>query len=83
MCVEHIADSLSLCKRILTSEETCINLLSSVIVFLLQAIRAINGTEQEVSAEEFTDMVFDKIDLNGDGIYLSIYNKLKKKYDQR
>lgn len=35
---------------------------------LLQAIRAINGNEnQEVDAEEFTNRVFDKIDVNGDG----------------
>lgn len=35
---------------------------------LLQAIRAINGNEnQEVDAEEFTNRVFNKIDVNGDG----------------
>ncbi len=43
-----------------------INSLSSV-VFLLQAIEAINGVEQEFTAEELTDMVFSKIDVNGDG----------------
>ena len=35
---------------------------------LPQAIRAINGTEnQETSAEDFTNGVFDRIDINGDG----------------
>ncbi|XP_049892386.1 guanylyl cyclase-activating protein 1 isoform X1 [Epinephelus moara] len=33
-----------------------------------QAIRAINGSEnQEGSAEDFTNRVFDRIDINGDG----------------
>ncbi|XP_072418878.1 guanylyl cyclase-activating protein 1 isoform X1 [Chiloscyllium punctatum] len=32
-----------------------------------QAIRAINGCEQDMSAEEFTNRVFDNIDINGDG----------------
>uniref|UniRef100_H3ADB7 Guanylate cyclase activator 1A n=1 Tax=Latimeria chalumnae TaxID=7897 RepID=H3ADB7_LATCH len=32
-----------------------------------RAIRAINGCNQEVSVEEFTNRVFDKIDVNGDG----------------
>uniref|UniRef100_A0A671R0B8 Guanylyl cyclase-activating protein 1 n=1 Tax=Sinocyclocheilus anshuiensis TaxID=1608454 RepID=A0A671R0B8_9TELE len=44
------------------------SLLSFVVdVFWLQAIEAINGVEQEFSAEELTDMVFNKIDVNGDG----------------
>jgi len=35
---------------------------------LPQAIRAINGNEnQETTAEEFTNRVFDRIDVNGDG----------------
>ncbi|XP_048875683.1 guanylyl cyclase-activating protein 1 isoform X1 [Brienomyrus brachyistius] len=35
---------------------------------IVKAIRAINGNEtQEVSVEEFTNRVFDKIDVNGDG----------------
>ncbi|XP_067271296.1 guanylyl cyclase-activating protein 1-like [Pseudorasbora parva] len=38
------------------------------LLLIFKAIRAINGTEQQTSAEEFTDMVFDKIDLNGDGV---------------
>uniref|UniRef100_A0A8C1MIB3 Guanylyl cyclase-activating protein 1 n=1 Tax=Cyprinus carpio TaxID=7962 RepID=A0A8C1MIB3_CYPCA len=42
------------------------------LLFIFKSIRAISGAEQEISAEEFTDMVFDKIDLNGDG-NLSIY----------
>lgn len=33
-----------------------------------QAIRAINGNENhETTAEEFTNSVFDRIDINGDG----------------
>uniref|UniRef100_A0A8C9FC49 EF-hand domain-containing protein n=1 Tax=Pavo cristatus TaxID=9049 RepID=A0A8C9FC49_PAVCR len=31
------------------------------------AIRAINGGDHETSAEEFTNRVFNKIDVNGDG----------------
>ncbi|XP_056304090.1 guanylyl cyclase-activating protein 1 [Danio aesculapii] len=38
------------------------------LLLIVKAIRAISGVEQEVSAEEFTNMVFDKIDLNGDGV---------------
>ncbi|XP_019466544.1 uncharacterized protein LOC109364357, partial [Meleagris gallopavo] len=34
---------------------------------LFQAIRAINGGDHETSAEEFTNRVFNKIDVNGDG----------------
>ncbi|KAM3935437.1 guanylyl cyclase-activating protein 1 [Leptodactylus fuscus] len=34
---------------------------------IIKAIRAINRCNDEMSAEEFTDMVFDKIDINGDG----------------
>ncbi|XP_051979470.1 guanylyl cyclase-activating protein 1-like [Xyrauchen texanus] len=37
------------------------------LLLIFKAIRAINGIEQEMSAEDFTNMVFDKIDLNGDG----------------
>lgn len=33
----------------------------------VQSIRAINGIAYEMSAEDFTNMVFDKIDINGDG----------------
>lgn len=36
-------------------------------VLLFQAIRAINGGDHETSAEEFTNRVFNKIDVNGDG----------------
>lgn len=32
-----------------------------------QSIRAINGVPHEMSAEDFANMVFDKIDINGDG----------------
>ncbi|XP_002666176.1 guanylyl cyclase-activating protein 1 [Danio rerio] len=38
------------------------------LLLIVKAIRAINGVEQEVSAEEFTNMVFEKIDLNADGV---------------
>ncbi|XP_030632322.1 guanylyl cyclase-activating protein 1 [Chanos chanos] len=35
---------------------------------IIKAIRAINGSDnQELTAEEFTNRVFDKIDINGDG----------------
>uniref|UniRef100_A0AAQ4S421 Guanylate cyclase activator 1Aa n=1 Tax=Gasterosteus aculeatus aculeatus TaxID=481459 RepID=A0AAQ4S421_GASAC len=35
---------------------------------IIKAIRAINGNEsQETSAEDFTNRVFDRIDINGDG----------------
>lgn len=38
------------------------------LLLLLQAIRAINGNEnQDATAEEFTNRVFDRIDINGDG----------------
>ncbi|XP_051978144.1 guanylyl cyclase-activating protein 1-like [Xyrauchen texanus] len=37
------------------------------LLLIFKAIRAINGIQQEMSAEDFTNMVFDKIDLNGDG----------------
>lgn len=33
----------------------------------VQSIRAINGMSYDVSAEDFANMVFDKIDTNGDG----------------
>uniref|UniRef100_A0A8C7VJ88 Guanylate cyclase activator 1Aa n=9 Tax=Salmonidae TaxID=8015 RepID=A0A8C7VJ88_ONCMY len=40
----------------------------SELLNIIKAIRAINGNEnQEVDAEEFTNRVFDKIDVNGDG----------------
>lgn len=36
--------------------------------YFLQAIRAINGTDsQDTTAEDFTNRVFDRIDINGDG----------------
>ncbi|NXG63288.1 GUC1A protein, partial [Hemiprocne comata] len=34
---------------------------------IIKAIRAINRCQETVTAEEFTNMVFDKIDINGDG----------------
>ncbi|XP_029429296.1 guanylyl cyclase-activating protein 1 [Rhinatrema bivittatum] len=34
---------------------------------IIKAIRTINRNNYEMTAEEFTDMVFDKIDINGDG----------------
>ncbi|KAJ8373894.1 hypothetical protein SKAU_G00044740 [Synaphobranchus kaupii] len=38
------------------------------LLSIIKAIRAINGTEsQDVSAEDFTNRVFDRIDINGDG----------------
>ncbi|KAJ8412031.1 hypothetical protein AAFF_G00142980 [Aldrovandia affinis] len=37
------------------------------LLVIIKSIRAINGAKHEISAEEFTNMVFDKIDINGDG----------------
>ncbi|XP_035518163.1 guanylyl cyclase-activating protein 1 [Morone saxatilis] len=34
---------------------------------IIRSIRAINGNDCEMSAENFANMVFDKIDINGDG----------------
>ncbi|CAJ0922976.1 unnamed protein product [Ranitomeya imitator] len=34
---------------------------------IFPAVRAINGCDQDSTAEEFTNRVFDKIDVNGDG----------------
>ncbi|XP_018415264.1 PREDICTED: guanylyl cyclase-activating protein 1 [Nanorana parkeri] len=34
---------------------------------IIKAIRAINRCNDSMTAKEFTDMVFDKIDINGDG----------------
>nr|XP_023681677.1 guanylyl cyclase-activating protein 1 isoform X1 [Paramormyrops kingsleyae] len=45
---------------------------------IIKAIRAINGNEtQEVSVEEFTNRVFEKIDVNGDGGFASCFSELK------
>lgn len=41
------------------------------VLLSLQAIRAINRCNETMTAEEFTNMVFDKIDINGDGENLS------------
>ncbi|XP_046892985.1 guanylyl cyclase-activating protein 1 [Hypomesus transpacificus] len=38
------------------------------LLIIIKSVRAINGhQEQELSAEDFTNMVFDRIDINGDG----------------
>ncbi|XP_029907487.1 guanylyl cyclase-activating protein 1 [Myripristis murdjan] len=37
------------------------------LLLIVKSIRAINGLHHEMSAEDFTNMVFDKIDINGDG----------------
>ncbi|XP_028430866.1 guanylyl cyclase-activating protein 1 [Perca flavescens] len=34
---------------------------------IIKSIRAISGVPCEISAEDFANMVFDKIDINGDG----------------
>ncbi|KAM6947926.1 LOW QUALITY PROTEIN: guanylyl cyclase-activating protein 1 [Lycodopsis pacificus] len=34
---------------------------------IIKSIRAINGIPSKVSSEDFANMVFDKIDINGDG----------------
>ncbi|XP_020497760.1 guanylyl cyclase-activating protein 1 [Labrus bergylta] len=37
------------------------------LLLIIKSIRAISGIPNEMSAEDFTNMVFDKIDINGDG----------------
>ncbi|XP_062316488.1 guanylyl cyclase-activating protein 1 [Osmerus eperlanus] len=38
------------------------------LLIIIKSVRAIHGDqEQDLSAEDFTNMVFDKIDINGDG----------------
>ncbi|XP_076003517.1 guanylyl cyclase-activating protein 1 [Genypterus blacodes] len=37
------------------------------LLLIIKSIRAINGSTHEMSAEDFANMVFDKIDINGDG----------------
>ncbi|XP_018419919.1 PREDICTED: guanylyl cyclase-activating protein 1-like [Nanorana parkeri] len=34
---------------------------------IIKAVRAINGCDHDTTTEEFTNRVFDKIDINGDG----------------
>ncbi|XP_007897746.1 guanylyl cyclase-activating protein 1 [Callorhinchus milii] len=36
------------------------------LLHIVKAIRSINGREHETSAEEFTNMVFETMDINGD-----------------
>ncbi|XP_048037622.1 guanylyl cyclase-activating protein 1-like [Megalobrama amblycephala] len=37
------------------------------LLLIFKAVQAINGLEPEISAEDLADMVFSKIDVNGDG----------------
>ncbi|XP_026162115.1 guanylyl cyclase-activating protein 1 [Mastacembelus armatus] len=37
------------------------------LLMMIKSVRAINGLPSEMSAEDFANMVFEKIDLNGDG----------------
>ncbi|XP_074531912.1 guanylyl cyclase-activating protein 1 [Halichoeres trimaculatus] len=37
------------------------------LLLIIKSIRAINGIAYEMSAEDFANMVFDTIDINGDG----------------
>uniref|UniRef100_UPI0037E70DAB guanylyl cyclase-activating protein 1 n=1 Tax=Semicossyphus pulcher TaxID=241346 RepID=UPI0037E70DAB len=37
------------------------------LLLIIKSIRAINGIPNETSAEDFANMVFDSIDINGDG----------------
>ncbi|XP_069764139.1 guanylyl cyclase-activating protein 1 isoform X8 [Narcine bancroftii] len=39
------------------------------LLSIIKAIRAINGSQQDQSAEDFTNRVFDKIDINGDDLF--------------
>ncbi|CAL8336936.1 unnamed protein product [Lota lota] len=43
----------------------CIN--HDELLLMIRSIRAINGAHNDMSAEDFVNMVFDKIDINGDG----------------
>ncbi|CAM4662388.1 unnamed protein product [Leuciscus chuanchicus] len=37
------------------------------LLLIFKAVHAINGEDQEISPEDLADMVFNKIDVNGDG----------------
>uniref|UniRef100_A0A3B4AZJ0 Guanylyl cyclase-activating protein 1 n=1 Tax=Periophthalmus magnuspinnatus TaxID=409849 RepID=A0A3B4AZJ0_9GOBI len=37
------------------------------LLLIIKSIRAISGVSHDISAEDFTNMMFDKIDINGDG----------------
>ncbi|KAM3877824.1 guanylyl cyclase-activating protein 1-like [Diretmus argenteus] len=37
------------------------------LLLIIKSIRAINGVDYDMSPEDFANMVFDKIDINGDG----------------
>ncbi|KAJ8258786.1 hypothetical protein COCON_G00177980 [Conger conger] len=37
------------------------------LLVIIKSIRAINGTDLDMTDEDFTNMVFDRIDINGDG----------------
>uniref|UniRef100_A0A8C6WS07 Guanylyl cyclase-activating protein 1 n=1 Tax=Neogobius melanostomus TaxID=47308 RepID=A0A8C6WS07_9GOBI len=37
------------------------------LLLIFKSIRAINGLPNEISSEDFANMVFDKIDIDGDG----------------
>ncbi|KAJ0068777.1 hypothetical protein NL108_010868, partial [Boleophthalmus pectinirostris] len=36
------------------------------LLLIIKSIRAISGISHDISAEDFTNMMFDKIDINGD-----------------
>uniref|UniRef100_A0A8C5JGG5 EF-hand domain-containing protein n=1 Tax=Junco hyemalis TaxID=40217 RepID=A0A8C5JGG5_JUNHY len=49
---------------------------------IIKAIRAINGGDHETSAEEFTNRVFDRIDVNGDGKVPAFVIQLRQSFLQ-
>lgn len=52
------------------------------VILFLQAIRAINGNEnQDVTAEDFTNRVFDRIDINGDGECVCVFWWFRREID--
>lgn len=60
---------LNLCRQAAMKQSIVlgVNRQLPILAFFFQAIRAINGGDHETSAEEFTNRVFNKIDVNGDG----------------
>lgn len=58
---------LAIWPLVVTHTQTCRALSDPCAPRSPQAIRSINRCNEKMTAEEFTDMVFDKIDINGDG----------------
>lgn len=69
--VIHILRCLCKHSNSLTTVDIC-----NLPLFLLQAVRAINGCDHDSTPEEFTNRVFDKIDVNGDGKKPNSYTQI-------